>query len=358
MKTACRRTSLPFAAWPQKDRDLWNRAIGDGGSRLRRGKAEHWATATKKQVPKGYAKWLCYLGISDQLDPEHLPSLRVTEERIEGYVAWLEEQNLASTTIASRVSDLREAVRVMEERPDLSLLSDVLSTLCARQEATRDKHARLVHPRDAWERAMAFLDELPSSPCPNEFIRATWYRDGLAVAFLARRPIRLRNLTGLRIGQNLIRTGSGWRCSFEAAETKDKRPQAFELPADLGALIDRYIEVHRPILLAGQISDHLWISTRRGPLSPQSLYIGICNATEKLFGRPINPHLFRDCAATTIATEDPDHVLASARILGHGSIRATERSYNHSKMTEAMERFHEALIELKHETDADKDTIP
>jgi hypothetical protein len=337
---------------------LWARATGDGSSRLRRGKAEHWAAATKNQVAKGYAKWLSYLWVSDQLDPEQIPSHRVTEERIESYVAWLEDQKLASTTIASRVSDLREAIRVMEENPDLSLLSEVLSTLCARQEVSRDKHARLVHPREAWERARGFLEELPSLPCPNELIRATWYRDGLAAAFLARRPIRLKNLTSLRIGQNLIRTASGWRCSFEAAEIKDRRPQAFELPADLEALIDRYIEVHRPILLAGQTSDHLWISTRRGTLSQQALYVGICNATEKLFGRPINPHLFRDCAATTIATEDPNYVLASARILGHGSIRTTERSYNHSKMAEAMERFHEALIELKHENDADQDTIP
>ena len=71
--------------------------------------------------------------------------------------------------------------------------------------------------------------------------------------------------------------------------------------------------------------------------------------TNKLFGRPINPHLFRACVATTIATEDPEHVLASARILGHTWIDTTEQSYNKAKMTEAMERFHEVLHELKND---------
>ena len=71
--------------------------------------------------------------------------------------------------------------------------------------------------------------------------------------------------------------------------------------------------------------------------------------TSKLFDRPINPHVFRACLATTIATEDPEHVLASARILGHTSIQTTERSYNKAKMTEAMQRYHEILHELKND---------
>ena len=32
-----------------------------------------------------------------------------------------------------------------------------------------------------------------------------------------------------------------------------------------------------------------------------------CSAVDR-FGHALNPHLFRDCAATSIAIEDPDHV--------------------------------------------------
>jgi hypothetical protein len=39
--------------------------------------------------------------------------------------------------------------------------------------------------------------------------------------------------------------------------------------------------------------------------------------TKRAFGRPINPHLFRDCAATSIAIHDLEHVRIATSILGH-----------------------------------------
>ena len=82
MKRTRRRTSVPYENWPEIDQKLGSSATGEGGSILRRGKAEHWAPTTKKQVAKGYGKWLCYLQESDQLDPETIPSRRVTEETL------------------------------------------------------------------------------------------------------------------------------------------------------------------------------------------------------------------------------------------------------------------------------------
>jgi len=40
----------------------------------------------------------------------------------------------------------------------------------------------------------------------------------------------------------------------------------------------------------------------------KSIYIRITTRTRDGFGRAINPHLFRDCAATSIAIEDPCHI--------------------------------------------------
>jgi integrase/recombinase XerD len=45
------------------------------------------------------------------------------------------------------------------------------------------------------------------------------------------------------------------------------------------------------------------------------------------FGHMINPHLFRDCAATSIMIEAPKHVRIAARLLGHATLRTTERHY-------------------------------
>ena len=69
--------------------------------------------------------------------------------------------------------------------------------------------------------------------------------------------------------------------------------------------------------------------------------------TEELYDRRINPHMFRDCAASALATDDPEHILAIARILGHASIDTSNRHYNQSRMTAAGNIFHEVLAGLK-----------
>jgi integrase len=57
----------------------------------------------------------------------------------------------------------------------------------------------------------------------------------------------------------------------------------------------------------------------------------------------MNPHLFRDCAATTIALNDPEHVLITRDLLGHTTLRTAERYYNLARSVEAA-RAHQKLI--------------
>ena len=68
--------------------------------------------------------------------------------------------------------------------------------------------------------------------------RARLYRDGLMIAFLAARPLRLANLTQLELGRELIRRPSGWWLEIPGADTKTGQP--LELPA--------YSEAKRPVI--------------------------------------------------------------------------------------------------------------
>ena len=65
---------------------------------------------------------------------------------------------------------------------------------------------------------------------------------------------------------------------------------------------------------------------------------------------PINPHLFRDCAATTIAIEDPEHVRIASQILGHRSAATTERYYNQAQTIDAARRYQDFLVALRNGT--------
>jgi integrase/recombinase XerD len=341
------RTSVIFAEWPRRDQDLLQAANRIGGFLEPNGKAAHWKEKTRRGVVKRYSLWLGYMAVTDQLDPDLSPFERINEETLTGYVHWLEARGNASTTVSSCVRDLAEALRVMEPAADLGLLSELISVLRARQAPSRDKHSRIRHPDDLLQGIFGHLEGLPKNPAPNEKIRATWYRDSLAFAFLVCRPIRLKNLAALRLGHHLGQKEERWFCRLDASETKEKVSFEFTLPPRLNPYMAAYLDRYRPILLDGNVDDHLWISIRRTPMSGQAIYCSTCSLTERLFGVRINPHLLRDCAASALATEDPEHILAIARILGHKSIKTTTRHYNQSQMTAAGEILHEVLAGLR-----------
>jgi integrase/recombinase XerD len=341
------RTALLFTEWPELDQDLWQTANSTGKFLEPDGNAAHWKDKTRIGVLKRYSLWLGYLAANDLLTNNSKPSMRISKDTLTGYVKWLEVRGNASTTVSSCIRDLREALRVMEPDADLSLITELTKTLHAREKPIRAKHTKIMHPDELLSGALSFLDDIPSIALSAKTSRAGKYRDGLIVAFLACRPIRLENITAISLGQHLTLHDNHWHCSFEADEMKDNTPLAFSLPEQLNFYLETYIDSYRPVLLKGNKSCDLWISTRGRRMSEQAIYCNTCSLTESMFGQPVNPHLFRDCAASALATKDPEHILAIARILGHASITTTQRHYNQSQMTAAADILHNALADIK-----------
>ena len=67
------------------------------------------------------------------------------------------------------------------------------------------------------------------------------------------------------------------------------------------------------------------------------------------FGRTINPHLFRDCAATSITIEAPEHVRIAARVLGHATLQTTERHYIVANTRREVGRYQDLVLALRHQ---------
>ena len=84
-------------------------------------------------------------------------------------------------------------------------------------------------------------------------------------------------------------------------------------------------------------------------MSGQAIYCNTCDLTERVFGVRINPHLLRDCLASALATDDPGHILAAGRLLGHASLDTTNRHYNQSQMISAVGTLHEVIENLRWE---------
>ena len=364
------RTSIGFIGWPELDQNLWQSATTKGDFLSPDGRAAQWVPETKLQVEKGYGKWIYYLTLASALPSEKSasPFDRATKDRLRAYVDLLTKQGLASQTIASRLTDLCEALRVMCPSCDLTVIKYLVSVLNMRAKPSRNKAARIKHPFEIWAAACKAMDEAETSDEPTPLHRSCAYRDALALGILALRPIRLKNLAQLSLSEHLTYDGSRWQCSFSGCETKDKKPLHFALPTDVGFVtrFERYLTVHRPVLLrdqhntaqsrpVSQLTGPLWISTRRTRMSQQSLYWNTCRISERLFNVRLNPHLMRDCAASAMSSDAPEYILAAARILGHSTLSTTIRHYEQSSMLAAGAHLNDFIGQLQAENNSEGD---
>ncbi len=344
------RVSLSFASWPTLDRQLWEAAHMRGDFLEADGAAARWRDKTRHQVIKGYGLWLFHLAATTGLDPNALPHTRVTAPALCAFVESFASRALSSVTVLSRVTDLSQAIRVMEPDADRGLLLQTLKRLRARARPRRNKQSRIRHPRILFATALCQMDRAEQLHDVTGTVRSARYRDGLLMAFLATAPIRLQNLSDLVLGQHFVRTGDVFRIVLAAPETKEARPYAIELPAALTPYIERYLEEHRCRLLRGHANRRLWISIRGRSMKPQTIYWCISRLTERLFGERLTPHLFRDCLATGIATFTPDKIRVAARLLGHTSLKTTERAYNQAEMLTAVRQYHASLAAYMHDS--------
>jgi integrase len=352
-----RRVAWPVEAWPEPDRRAWARALGPGSLLDDAGAAAGWREATRRSAVGAYGRFLAFLAAQNLLDPEGGPGERVTPLIIERYVAEV-RATCSSVTVANYVAVLGMMVQAMVPGRDWTWLWEIHARLQRLATPSRGKRARVVPAADLvalGHDLMAEGEELaPHAARPA----ALAYRDGLMIALLASRPVRQANFLAVEIGRHLIRVADGWILRFEAGETKTRQFLELPLPAALNGPLARYLGHFRPLLLelgrrrfpdgrpraAGQ---RLWVTGDGTPCTAPALQKLLEKRTRARFGRVINTHLFRDCAATSIAIDDPEHVRMAARLLGHATLRTTERHYVVADTRVALGRHHDLIQELR-----------
>jgi integrase/recombinase XerD len=353
------RRSLKLEAWPEADRRAWEAALRDGDVLEPGGLGAHWAPLTRVTTARCYGRWLCWLQRNGILDTVASPADRLTPEILARYISELKTLN-ASSTAASHIGHLYMAISVMAPAHDSRWIRHAESRL--RRAATgKDKRSRLVPSDQLFSYGLDLMAAADTPTSAPTFNRALLFRDGLMVALLAARPLRRRNFVSIEIGRHLVRQGPRYWLHFAAGETKTKQPIDVPLPEALVPQLERYIAVYRPLLCQGaprmkqerlggqQPVAALWVSARGTAMSIGAAYYRIVTLTEAKFGRAINPHLFRDAAATSIATEDPEHVYVTRSVLAHSTLRISERYYTDAQSLEATRRYQQRIAELRHQ---------
>ena len=338
--------------WPATDRDIWLAALRAGDVLENGGELSHRSASTILEYARGYGRWLTWLDCSGLLDGTVTPANRITPGRVRDYIQALARYN-ATITILNRLEQLKQASKVMESRQNWSWIGQIEASVRVRHQPARPKRHRVVGIGVLFDLGVDLMKRAESESTNRRYLMA--YRDGLLIALLAARPLRLRNIVTLALDRTVVRRGESWWIEIDAAETKTQQPIEMPWPQPLVTHLDYYLSEVRPVLgTRGRRgtrppSGALWLSATDGsPMTRGSVYHLIVECTRAAFGRPINPHLFRDCAATSIAIDDPVHVGIASRLLGHHDSSTTERHYNHARAVEASRQVQAHLILLRH----------
>ena len=338
---------LPIEGWPPDDRDAWNtaRAANDP---LEEPTAAGWAATTTVSMALAYGYWLAWLLMEQLLDPTTPPAERLTPDRVRSYLAML-NAHLAPLSVATYIQRLYLVVKAIQQDADLEWLKNPVARLLNRAGPVRNKTPMLVDSFRLFEAGLTLMAEAEISDIPNPRVRAVNYRDGLMIALLAVRPVRLGNLSSIRLGTHLQIDGNAAWVSFAAEEVKTRNALEFPWPDELMEHLTTYLTVHRPVLLDTGPSDAFWMS-RVGPMSLQGARGAIEKCTEMTVGIAISPHIFRDCAATTIAFLAPSEVHIIMSILGHTSLRTSQKHYNHATSIMAGNRHQDMIANMRQES--------
>ncbi len=340
--------TMRMADWPAEDRALWDAAVRPGGLFDEGGNAADWSARSQATISWEYGRWLRFMESTGMLKVS--PAGRVTPHNVDVYIDSLRGE-VCSTTVWNYVKHLYDAIRVMAPESFWAWLREVVTRLEINMTPGTNKAARIRDSEVLFSLGIELMDAaLTAAMNADDRTRlcATIdYRDGLMIALLAARPIRRRNLTMIRIGRQLVRMGSHWMLVFAAEETKNHRSLEFPVPETLVPYIDEYIERVRGVIPGAARHDGLWPSREGAPLTYSGIYDRVVLRTCQAFGTPIPPHLFRDCAASSLARRDPAHVGAAAQLLGHADHRTTEKFYIQADQQQAVSRHQHTMQNLK-----------
>jgi hypothetical protein len=170
----------------------------------------------------------------------------------------------------------------------------------------------------------------------------------VAIAILSAAPVRLGNLTAIRLGFNLIKPGgpdSNYWLVFPDYDVKNRVKLEFPLEPYLTSLIDEYVFDYRPSLLRGSNEDWLFPGAQAGSKGKNLLSHQISERILKATGLRMTVRQFRQAAGALILMRRPGEYELVRRILGHRKLSTTISAYIGLEGIQASEIFGKIVME-------------
>lgn len=322
------RRSLALAQWPETVRERWvtyknqcgremaptdllgsfdEAVLQDHGPTSRKA---HLASTTLDATQNVAGRWLLFAARNDY---NCMPARKTVR-------AWLDIERsygIAPVTVATEAFRLWRFSIVIWPDQDWGWFQTVWQTLKRQARPVKDKRPRL---RSAWELEKLGFDLMNEAVSLYEDKGLTQraaiqYRDGLVIAMLATKPLRIANMTDLSWSA-LVWQGDG-SLHITIARTKNGDGDEALYGPEIAKAVEQWRDIFWPLLKPAADCDRLWIGRFGSPIAAGGLYQAVTKQTARAFGLSINPHLFRDCVAQTVARHSPDAAHVISKLLGH-----------------------------------------
>lgn len=330
------RTCIYPPCWPPEERQKLSKALRRGGL-FTTGEAAHWAPDTVDRRVRSYGTFLFFAKSRGELIDGVRPSVRASGPLLEEFIEDLTDR-VAPVTVAITLSGLKSMLRVIDPEGDRTAVAAAARYFERHAKPARDFRSILVGASQLYHAGIDRMRRV-SKETATDTRAAMTFQDGLVIAMTAAHPVRLKNLQSTRINLHLNRTLSGtYRWRFDKSETKNHRLVDGQLPAGLTAFVDLWVEHVRPTLLRRQGHDAMWVTSHGDPMSRDTVYHRLCNATQEELGVRIYPHAIRHIAATSIAVSLPKDVRMIPFILNNDDRTAREH-YNLADQLSASHQY-------------------
>jgi len=265
--------------------------------------------------------------------------------------------------------ELLEKVREFARGRTWEQLCDETHSLCkswqqaGKGQRSRDPKAPLIHllslddPLAPFKRAIKQLDIAAANCSPGSVFQATYKRDALLVAISLSNPLRRRTLTIMKyvkLGEssvylsNLYQSEDGnWRLRFLKGDFKNDGSKDDDydvpLPKALGARIEEYLDLYRPVLIRRN-PDAPWVFPNLHGKKHKDVGKLIASVAQNYIPEVsrLRAHAMRHIVATDFLNRNPGHYTVVAALL-HDKLETVLKHYAHRKSESAFNLHEEHM---------------
>ena len=331
--------SVPFDEWSEADRFVSTTARQPAERLKRGGAASHMKDITFRDLARRYGYFLDYVQRTEGLALSAAAAAYVTPARVSGFVAELQAR-VRSVTVHGSIYKLRRTAQLLDPDRDFSWLIEIEKDLASAMQP-QSKFERFAYSHVLIKAGTDLMTKAEAAMHRSALARARQFRNGLMVAILGYHPIRPKNFATLELGRTFKREFGSWSIVLPASETKEKRADERILDAELIPWVDRYLEVHRPVLARRiEASNALWLSSNNGrPLTICGVEDVISKTTLAAVGIKVSPHLFRTAAVSTAAVYAGNNPHLGSALLHHRDPGIREKHYNRASSLSATQSY-------------------